>query len=149
MQMGAWVLEFDSWELCDQVCGNLFDRTSIAMDAAAEWVERPEEFVKRAGFTLIAERAHRDHDGADAAYLAWLPIIREGALDLRNYVKKPVNWALRQIGKRNETLRLAAIEEAEALVAMESTSARWIGRDALRELGSDAVIARTRGVEDA
>ncbi|HEY6566994.1 MAG TPA: DNA alkylation repair protein, partial [Actinomycetota bacterium] len=83
------------------------------------------------------------------SYLAWLPIIREGALDERNYVKKAVNWALRQIGKRNEALRLAAIAEAERLVTMESTVARWIGRDALRELRSDAVIARTRGVEDA
>ncbi|HEY6567143.1 MAG TPA: DNA alkylation repair protein [Actinomycetota bacterium] len=149
VQMEAWVVEFDSWDLCDQVCGNLFDRTSIAMDAARDWVERPEEFVKRAGFTLIAERAHRDHDDDDASYIAWLPIIREGALDERNYVKKAVNWALRQIGKRNEALRLAAIGEAERLVTMESTVARWIGRDALRELRSDAVIARTRGVENA
>jgi 3-methyladenine DNA glycosylase AlkD len=145
-QMEAWVRDFDSWDLCDQVCGNLFDRTPIAMDAVRDWVRRDEEFVKRAGFTLIAERAHRGHDD-DSAFLAWLPIIREGALDERNYVKKAVNWALRQIGKRNETLRLAAIAEAEGLVSTDSTSARWIGRDALRELHSDAVIARSHGGE--
>jgi 3-methyladenine DNA glycosylase AlkD len=144
-QMEAWVLDFDSWDLCDQVCGNLFDHTTMATDAIRDWVVRDEEFVKRAGFALIAERAHRDHDDDDSAFLAWLPIIREGATDERNYVKKAVNWALRQIGKRNEILRLAAIAEAERLVPMQNPSARWIGRDALRELGSDAVVARTRG----
>ena len=148
-QMEAWVLDFDSWDLCDQVCGNLFDRTSHAIDATRDWVVRDEEFVKRAGFTMIAERAHRDHDDDDATYLAWLPIIREGASDERNYVKKAVNWALREIGKRNATLRVAAVAEAERLVSMQSTSARWIGRDALRELRSDAVLARTPGAEGA
>ncbi len=146
-QIEAWVLDFDSWDLCDQVCGNLIDRTSLATAAIRDWVVRDEEFVKRAGFTLIAERAHRDHDDDDAAFLAWLPIIRAGATDERNYVKKAVNWALRQIGKRNEFLRLAAIAEAERLASMRSPSARWIGRDALRELGSDAVIARTLGTK--
>ena len=146
-QMESWALDVDSWDLCDQVCGNLFERTPMAMDAARAWVGRDEEFVKRAGFVLIAERTHRDRGDDDDVYLAWLPVIREGALDERNYVKKAVNWALRQIGKRNESLRLAAIAEAETLVASNTRSARWIGRDTLRELRSGAVIARSRGVQ--
>ncbi len=145
-QMESWVLDFDSWDLCDQVCGNLFDRTPIAGVAARDWVERDAEFVKRAGFVLIAERAHRDRDSPDDVWLAWLPVIRQGAVDERNYVKKSVNWALREIGKRNEALRASAIEEAERLVASASRSARWIGRDALRELRSE-VIARSRNSE--
>jgi 3-methyladenine DNA glycosylase AlkD len=143
-QMESWVLDFDSWDLCDQVCGNLFDRTPIAGLAARDWVVRDEEFVKRAGFVLIAERAHRDRDSSDDVWLAWLPVIRQGAVDERNYVKKSVNWALREIGKRNESLRVSAIEEAERLVASESRSARWIGRDALRELRSERVTGRSR-----
>ena len=146
-QMESWVLDFDSWDLCDQVCGNLFDRIPIAEGAARDWVERDEEFVKRAGFVLIAERAHRDRDSPNEVWLAWLPVIRQGTRDERNYVKKAVSWALREIGKRNETLRLSAIEEAEWLVASDDRNARWIGREALRELRSEAVITRSRNAE--
>ena len=91
-QMESWVLDFDSWDLCDQVCGNLFDRIPIAEGAARDWVERDEEFVKRAGFVLIAERAHRDRDSPNDVWLAWLPVIRQGTRDERNYVKKAVSW---------------------------------------------------------
>ena len=144
-QMESWVRDFDSWDLCDQVCSNLFDRTTMAPEAAARWVERDEEFVKRAGFALLAARAHREPNSpaADERWLAMLPVIHDGAFDERNYVKKAVNWALRQIGKRDETLRLAAIAEARQLITLDSRSARWIGRDALRELTSDAVVQRT------
>ena len=146
-QMESWVLDFDSWDLCDQVCGNLFDRIPIAEGAARDWVERDEEFVKRAGFVLIAERAHRDRASPNEVWLTWLPVIRHGTRDERNYVKKAVSWALREIGKRNETLRLSVIEEAEWLMASDDRNARWIGREALRELRSEPVITRSRNAE--
>jgi 3-methyladenine DNA glycosylase AlkD len=143
-QMETWVGDFDSWDVCDQVVGNLFDRTPFATRAARAWTERDEAFVKRAGFSLIATRAVRDRTSADPMFTAWFPAIRRGAADHRNYVKKAVSWALRQIGKRNLALNAAAIDEAEALVASPVTSARWVGRDALRELRLDATQRRLR-----
>ncbi len=147
-QMEGWVKGFDSWDLCDQTCGNLFGRTPHVYAKAQAWVGRPEEYVRRAGFTLIAERAVHDqaHVG-DAFWIAWFPAIRAGATDERNYVKKAVNWSLRQIGKRNLTLNAAAIAEAEALLDIGVPSARWIAREALRELMSDSVQERLRGRE--
>jgi 3-methyladenine DNA glycosylase AlkD len=141
-QMEEWVTELDSWDVCDQLCGNLFGRTSLVFTKARAWVKRDEEFVKRAGFALIAERAARDRDHDDAFWVRWLPVIRGGAADERNYVKKAANWALREIGKRNATLNVAAIEEAERLLTLGAPAARWIARDALRELRSDPVQAR-------
>jgi 3-methyladenine DNA glycosylase AlkD len=141
-QMEAWVVGLDSWDVCDQLCGNLFGLTPAAFTKARAWVRRDEEFVKRAGFALIAERAARDREHDDAFWMRWLPVIRRGATDDRNYVKKAVNWALREIGKRDRALNLAAIEEAERLLTLDVPSARWIARDALRELQSDAVAAR-------
>jgi 3-methyladenine DNA glycosylase AlkD len=144
-QMEGWAADFDSWDLCDQVCGNLFTATPLAFDRAHAWVRRDHEFVKRAGFSIVATHAARasdDHD--DAFWLGWLPEIERATTDERNYVKKAVNWALRQIGKRDLTLNSTAIETGERLAASPSRSARWIGRDALRELRSDAVQARVR-----
>jgi 3-methyladenine DNA glycosylase AlkD len=143
-QMEAWAADFDSWDVCDQVCSNLFGPSVHAYPAARAWVRRDEEFVKRAGFTLIAERAVHDRDRDDGFWVGWFPVIRAGAGDERRYVKKAVNWALRQIGKRNEALNAFAIAEAEALLELDSPGARWIARDALRELRSDAVRARLR-----
>jgi 3-methyladenine DNA glycosylase AlkD len=143
-QMEEWAADFVSWDVCDQVCGNLFGATPHAYAVARAWVRRPEEFVRRAGFTLIAERAVRDKAASDEAFLKFLPAIRRGALDERNYVKKAVSWALRQIGKRNMTLNAAAVAEAERLLEPDSRSSRWIARDALRELRSDAVLKRLR-----
>ena len=141
-QMESWAADFDSWDLCDQVCGNLFGRTPSVFDKASAWTKRQEEFVKRAGFTLIAERAVHDREHGDDFWTQWLPVIRDGAQDERNYVKKAVNWSLRQIGKRNLALNAAAIAEAERLGEEDSRSARWIARDALRELRSKAVRSR-------
>jgi 3-methyladenine DNA glycosylase AlkD len=141
-QRQAWVAGFDSWDLCDQVCGNLFVHTAEPFELARAWMARPEEFVRRAGFTLIAELAVHDRDHDDAFWASWFPAIHDGALDERNYVKKAVNWSLRQIGKRNPALNAAAIREAERLREATSRSARWIANDALRELRSDAVRAR-------
>ena len=138
-QMESWVADFDSWEMCDQACGNLFAHTPFAYNKAVAWSERPEEFVKRAGFVLMADLAHRDQKSTDEALAAFLPIIEREAGDGRNFVKKAVNWALRDIGKRNLNLNQQAIAVAKTLIAQTSAGARWNGRDALRELTSEKV----------
>jgi 3-methyladenine DNA glycosylase AlkD len=143
-QMEGWVVEFDSWEVCDQACGNLFAHTPFAYAKALGWSERPEEFVKRAGFVLMADLAHRDKKTTDEALTAFFPIIEREASDSRNFVKKAVNWALRDIGKRNFALNTEAIAAAERLIAQPSPAARWNGRDAMRELMSDKVQAALR-----
>jgi 3-methyladenine DNA glycosylase AlkD len=141
-QMEGWASDFDSWDLVDQCCGNLFDKTPYAYDKALEWSGRPEEFVKRAGFALMAWLAVHDKPAPDESFEPFLEAVGKEATDERNFVKKAVNWALRQIGKRNGHLNSRAIEKAEKLRSIESRSARWIGRDALRELTSDKVAVR-------
>lgn len=143
-QMEAWVEDFDSWDLCDQVCGNLFSKTASALSTARRWCARDEEFVKRAGYAMIAERAAWGVGVSDAELQRQLPLIRRGASDERNYVKKAVSWSLRNIGKRNMSLNQAAIEEAERIAALDSKAARWVATDALRELRSDEVQTRLR-----
>jgi 3-methyladenine DNA glycosylase AlkD len=133
-QIDAWVKDFNSWDLCDQVCGNLFDRTEFAVEKAVAFSRRKEEFVKRAGFVLMAEYAVHNKKAEDDVFLAFLPLIEKEADDERNFVKKAVNWALRQIGKRNASLRKAAIATAEGILRQESKAAQWIARDALKEL---------------
>ena len=133
-QMESWVKDFDSWDACDQVCSNLFDKTEFARAKAFEWAGRKEEFVKRAGFVLMAALAVHDKKSNDAAFVKFLPIIVREAKDERNFVKKAVNWALRQIGKRNETLKKLAMQTATKIAKSDSKSARWIAKDALREL---------------
>lgn len=144
-QMEGWVAQFDSWDVCDQVCSSLFDRTALAWEKAVEWTAREEEFVKRAGFVLMAALAVHDKRAPDERYVAFLPLIAREAGDERNFVKKAVNWALRQIGKRNSALNVAAVEAAQEIEAQGSRSARWIARDALRELTSYKVRARLCG----
>jgi 3-methyladenine DNA glycosylase AlkD len=142
-QLELWVAGFDSWDVCDQVCSNLFDRTPWAYAKAVEWSARDEEFVRRAGFVLMACLAVHDKEAPDEVFLGFLPIIAAAADDERNFVKKAVNWALRQIGKRNMALNAAAIAAAERLrAAAGSRSARWIAADALRELTSTACQKR-------
>lgn len=143
-QMDAWVADLDSWDVCDAVCGNLFDRTTFALDKAVEWSAREPEFEKRAGFALMAWAAVHRKDLSDAAFASLLPVIREGSTDDRNFVKKAVSWALRQIGKRSAGLNTKAIRTAERLERMDAPASRWIARDALTELRSDAVQARLR-----
>jgi len=138
-QMERWAKDFDSWDVVDQVCSNLFDQTSFAYEKALAWSGRKEEFVKRAGFTLMACLAVHDKAAKDVAFRQFLPIIAREAADERNYVKKAVNWALRQIGKRNVKLNQAALAAGEKIQKQESRSARWIAADALRELKSEAV----------
>lgn len=144
MQVDAWIRDVDSWDLCDGLCGNLVDRTPFALDKVVEWTARDEEFVKRAGFALIAWMAVHRKDLNDECFEAFLPTIREGSTDERNYVKKAVNWALRQIGKRSEGLNRRSIETARDIQRMDSRAARWIATDALRELTSEPVQERLR-----
>ncbi len=138
-QMEGWVKDFDSWDICDQCCSNLFDRTPVAHEKAVAWCEREEEFVRRAGFVLMACLAVHDKEADDRAFIEFLPLMKKYATDERNFVKKAVNWALRQIGKRNINLNKAAIAAAEDIKQTDSKSARWIAGDAIRELSSDAV----------
>jgi 3-methyladenine DNA glycosylase AlkD len=140
-QMERWARDFDSWAVCDACCMHLFDRTPYAHVKVRAWSGRKEEFVKRAAFALMAALAVHEQDGDDA-FRAFLPLCEREAGDARNYVKKAVNWALRQIGKRNAGLRAAAIASAERIAAQDSPSARWIAADALRELKSAAVAKR-------
>jgi len=141
-QMEAWAADFDSWDVVDQVCSSLFDQTRFSYPKAVEWSERKEEFVKRSGFVLMAALSVHDKDASDKEFEEFLPIIKREATDERNFVKKAVNWALRQIGKRNLTLNKKAIKAAEEISKIDSRSARWIAADALRELKSDKVQNR-------
>jgi 3-methyladenine DNA glycosylase AlkD len=143
-QMEAWAMEFRSWDLCDQCCTNLFWRTPYAWPKAIEWSLRQEEFVKRAAFVLMAVLAVHDKKAADARFVDLLAIIERECEDPRNFVRKAVNWALRQIGKRNLELNREAVECAIKISKRDSKAARWIAADALRELRSDAVQARLR-----
>ena len=132
--MNQWARDFDSWDVCDQACLNLFRYTPFAWAKAAKWSRAKREFVRRAGFSLMAGLAVKAKNATDAEFEALLPLIAEAATDPRNMVKKAVNWALRRIGKRNPHLRRAAIATAEDIRAIDSPAARWIASDALREL---------------
>ena len=143
-QMEKWVKEFDYWEICDQVCQNLFTYTKFAYQKAIEWSERDEEFVKRAGFALMAWLAFKDKEAKNKQFEKFLPNIRREATDNRNFVKKAVNWALRQIGKRNMDLNRKAIETAKEIQKIRSKSAKWIAQDAIKELTSDAIQERLK-----
>jgi 3-methyladenine DNA glycosylase AlkD len=141
-QMEQWVKGFNSWDVCDQVCMNLFDKSPLAWKKIADWSEREEEFVKRAAFSLIACLAWHDKKAGDDRFVGLLPVILRGATDDRNFVRKAVNWALRNIGKRNPELNEAAINAAKEIRLLDSKAARWIAADALRELESEAVQDR-------
>ena len=141
-QMEEWVSDFDSWDVCDQVCSNLFDKTSSAYRKALEWAGREEEFVKRAGFVLMASLAVHDKADGENEFERFLSMIKREASDGRNFVKKAVNWALRQIGKRNAYLNKLAVKTAGEIQKLHSRSARWIAADAIRELESEAVQRR-------
>jgi 3-methyladenine DNA glycosylase AlkD len=144
-QMDEWVCGFNSWDVCDQVCMNLFDKSPLAWKKVREWSKRDEEFVKRASYALIACLAWHDKSAGDDQFLGLLPLIRRGARDERNYVKKAVSWALRHIGKRNLQLNKAAIAEAAIIAELDSKAARWVASDALRELRSEGVRRRLKG----
>jgi 3-methyladenine DNA glycosylase AlkD len=141
-QMESWVQDFDSWDLCDQACMNLFWRTEGGAEMAFDWAEREEEFVKRASFALMARFATKSAKTSDEFLESFLPVIEKASDDNRSFVRKAVSWALRGIGKRNAHLNELAIACAERIRDRDSKSARWIANDALRELTSDKVRAR-------
>jgi 3-methyladenine DNA glycosylase AlkD len=143
-QMEEWVKDIDSWDICDQVCMNLFEKNRLVWKKIIDWSEREEEFVKRTAFSLIACLAWHDKKASDEKFIELLPIIVREASDDRNFVKKAVNWALRNIGKRNLNLNEAAINTAKEIKRLDSKAARWIAADAIRELESDAVRSRLK-----
>ena len=143
-QMEDWVKDINSWDVCDQVCMNLFEKTPLAWKKILDWSERKEEYVKRMAFALIACLAWHDKDAEDKAFITIFPVIRRGATDDRDLVKKAVNWALRNVGKRNLNLNEAALKTAREILRIDSKSARWIASDAIRELESKAVHRRLR-----
>jgi 3-methyladenine DNA glycosylase AlkD len=133
-QIDDWTMDFYSWDLCDQVCVNLFDRTLFAVDKAIEFSLRKEEYVKRAGFVLMAEYAIHNKKAANEEFAQFFPAMEREAHDDRNFVKKAINWALRQIGKRNSILKIEAVDTARRILAKDSRSAKWIASNALAEL---------------
>jgi 3-methyladenine DNA glycosylase AlkD len=134
-QMDRWAKSFDNWEICDQVCQNLFANTPIALAKAVAWTRRSEEFVKRAAFVLVAVRAARDKRTPDGAFVDLLPtLIGAAADDDRPYVLKGASWALRQIGKRSDRLRTSVLDTVAPCISGDSDGARWVARDVSREL---------------
>ena len=143
-QMENWVKDLNSWDVCDQVCMNLFEKSPLAIKKIHDWSEREEEFVKRAAYALIACLAWHDKTADDEVFIQFLPVIRRGATDERNFVKKAVNWALRNIGKRSPNLNEITLKVAKEIQQMDSKSARWIASDAIRELKSEGVQQRLK-----
>ncbi len=143
-QMEEWVKDINSWDICDQVCMNLFEKTPLVWKKILDWSEREEEFVKRAAFALVACLAWHNKEAEDEKFIELFPLIKRGATDERNFVKKAVNWALRNIGKKNQKLNRAALNAAKEIQRIDSKAARWIASNAIRELESEAVQRRLR-----
>ena len=143
-QINQWTKDFTSWDMCDQACGNLIVKTPYFKSKVLEFTKAEEEFVKRTGFVLMAAAAVHLKKEPDETFLNFLPIIEKEAYDNRNFVKKAINWALRQIGKRNAFLHLHAINTANNILAQKNRKANWIALNALRELNSDAVLSKQK-----
>ena len=141
-QMNAWCRSFDNWGTTDTACFKLFDRSPLAWKVIPQWADKKGEFQKRAGFVMMACLAAHDKDANDAAFLKFLPMIEKGASDDRNFVKKGVSWALRSVGRRNKTLETASLTLAKRLAESSSASAKWIGKDAVRDLSRPAAKKR-------
>jgi 3-methyladenine DNA glycosylase AlkD len=142
--MNSWAKDLDNWAITDGACLHLFADTAHGPSMAMKWVKRKEEFVKRAGFVIMAVRAVHDKKADDRKFLPYLKLIEKASKDERNGVKKGVNWALRQIGKRSPSLHAKALPLAEKLASSKDPTARWIGSDAARELRNPKAIARLR-----
>lgn len=141
-QMDRWCREFDNWAFCDAMCFNLFDRSPHAWDMVAKWSQRHGEFEKRTAFALLWSLSVHDQCADDDRFMRGLELIEHAATDERNFVKKAVNMALRATGKRNAALNAAAVAVARRLAGSPDPTARWVGRDALRELTSPALSRR-------
>jgi 3-methyladenine DNA glycosylase AlkD len=142
--MDAWAAEFNSWDLCDQACMKLFAKTPFVSEQVAKWAKDKREFVRRAAFATIAGYAVHAKKASDDEFLPFLKLTEAHATDPRNFVKKAVNWSLRQIGKRSKTLHAPALVLAKKLAACDDKAARWIGRDAVKELSDPKQIARLK-----
>jgi 3-methyladenine DNA glycosylase AlkD len=143
-QAESWVKQINSWDICDGFTGSLIDKTSFAYEKAIEWSHREQEFVRRAGFALMAWLPVHDKKAPDSNFDEFFPLIIRYSTDERNFVKKAVNWALRQLGKRNPALNRKAVKTAKQIEKIDSKSARWIARDALKELEGEPVQTRLR-----
>jgi 3-methyladenine DNA glycosylase AlkD len=143
-QMDSWAHDFDSWDICDQACTSLFDLTPLAWSKVFEWAEQPNEFVKRGAFSLIAGLTVHDKIASDEQFEQFIPLIKKHSLDERNYVKKAVNWAIRNIGKRNKNLNMKMIKLSKELLENDSKTAKWIASDALRELTNIKIQKRIK-----
>jgi 3-methyladenine DNA glycosylase AlkD len=143
-QMDSWVNDFDSWDVCDLVCSNLFDKTVFAEKKILEWTKSEKEFVRRAGFVLICAKTVHNKKAKDSEFIKYFPLIKKYSTDERNFVRKAVNWALRQIGKRNKSLNKKAITLAEEIKKIDSKSARWIASNALMEFRNEKITSRLR-----
>jgi 3-methyladenine DNA glycosylase AlkD len=148
-QMEDWVKDINSWDVCDQVCMNLFEKTPLAWKKILDWPKREGEFVKRTAFALIACLAWHDKKVEDEKFIKLFPLIKQGATDERNFVKKAVNWALRNIGKRNPNLNKAAIRAAKEIQQIDSKAAHWIAFNAIKELESQAIQKKTEKSNEA
>ena len=143
-QMDSWAAEFNSWDLCDQACMKIFAKTPYVSEQVAKWAKDKREFVRRAAFATIAGYAVHAKKAADDEFLPFLKLIEAHSTDPRNFVRKAVNWALRQVGKRNKTLHAPALALAKKLAASDDKTARWIGKDAEKELSDPVQIARIK-----
>jgi len=143
-QMDSWVKDFDSWDVCDQACTSLFDMGPLAWKKVIDWAEQDEEFVKRAAFSLLAGLAVHDKKASNEQFTDFADLFKKHATDERNYVKKAINWAIRNIGKRNEFLNRKMIALSKEILLLDSKSARWIANDALRELTSEKIQKRLK-----
>ncbi len=143
-QMNKWVRDFNSWDICDGTCSNLFRKTPFAVEKIIEWSEKKNEYIRRAGFSLICYVAVHDKKRGDKDFLQFFPLIKKHSLDERNFVKKAVNWALRQIGKRSKFLNKEALKLAKEILTLDSKSARWIANDAIRELTNPKILDRIK-----
>ena len=145
-QIKRWVGDFDSWDICDQVCMNLFDKSELARKQIFKFANSKEEFVKRTAFSLMAALASHSKEMKDKDFVKFFSLIKKASTDERNFVKKAVNWALRGIGKRNKELNVQALKLAREIQDGPSKSAKWIAGDAIRELTNEKVLKRIKDV---
>lgn len=143
-QMDSWAGDFDSWDVCDQCCSNLFDKTPFAYNKIKKWSSSKKEFVKRAAFALLAVMAVHDKKSGDDVFVKFFPLIKRESTDGRNFVRKSVNWALRSIGKRNESLRKKALKLSNEIYKIDSKTAKWVAADAIREFENSKIINKVR-----
>jgi len=143
-QIEKWIKTFDSWDVVDQTCMNLFDKSKIAVKKIPEFAKREAEFEKRVAFALMAALASHDKKMTDKDFIKFFPLIKKASTDERNFVIKAVNWALRGIGKRNKKLNKEAIKLAKEIKKINSKSAQWIAKDAIRELTNNKVKSRLK-----